>query len=150
MTISLAHVTSSANLQSIRRKGLNANTCLSASESLTDYYAETVEDDGDTPVTLGIELSSLDASLLMPDINGIEEPIMSVVRAISGCRDEEALYDAWMNSNQDFKASLDLIGSVVYSGAISPHLVSVIDENTGEWKPLISKERAHESPSPGF
>lgn len=150
MSIRLTHVTSSDNLQSIMRKGLHAHTCLSASDSLTEYYAETIEDDGDTPVTFGVELSSLNESLLLPDINGIEEPIMSVVRGISGCRDEEALYDAWMNSTQDFKASLELIGSVVFSDTISPNLVSVVDQNTGEWKPLISRERAVESPSPGF
>ena len=136
----LKHVTSNDNIPSIIRSGLRAHTCLSGNDGLTEYYAETIEDDDEIPVILGIDPDKLDHTLLQPDINGVEEPIMSLVRGISNCRDEEALYDAWMGSTQDWHASLKLIGSVSYSGIIASLAIQILDQNTGVWSPLITRE----------
>lgn len=142
------HVTSSTNIRSIMKSGLNAHTCFSGNDELSDYYAETIEDEDAIPVTLVVEVASLDKNLLLPDINGIEEPIMTIVRGISNCRDEEALYDAWMDSTQDWVASLNLIGSIVYGGTVDPLLIQVLDPNTGDLKPLISIEPEADEISP--
>ncbi|WP_122530951.1 hypothetical protein [Pseudomonas viridiflava] len=118
----LYHVTAKSNIPSIRNEGLRAGAYLSALDNLTHYYAETIKDEGQTPVTLKIATKDLDPTALEPDYHGIEEPILTVVRSHLGMGyncDEDWIYGKWMESEQDFVSSLALIGSVRYASAIS-------------------------------
>jgi hypothetical protein len=146
------HVTSSTKLQSIAENGLNKGSYLSALESLVDYYAETIEDEGQKPVVLVVNDAGLSERFMQPDFNGIEEPIMSVVRRHTHFRNEEELFDAWESSNQGWKDSVSLVGSVCYHEVIPPQHLLAIDLSTGRTvdfvAKLTSKEKLLESPSP--
>lgn len=86
---------------------------------LAEYYAEAVEDDGFQPVILKISLANLDQALLEPDHPGIEEPITTVLAST-----EDLVLQAWENSDQSWRASLDLIGSLRHRGPIAASLLS--------------------------
>lgn len=108
------HVTSTAKLASIRKEGLRQGSYWTISMPLAEYYAETVEDEGEDPIILVMPLALLAEQDRTADHNGISEPIMSVVREISGLSTEQQIWSAWEASNQSSQASVDLIGSFVF------------------------------------
>ncbi|MDU8350884.1 hypothetical protein RYA05_03130 [Pseudomonas syringae pv. actinidiae] len=118
------HVTSTAKLASIRKEGLRHGSYWTISMPLAEYYAETVEDEGEDPIILVMPLALLAEQDRTADHNGISEPIMSVVREISGLSTEQQVWNAWEASSQSSQASVDLIGSFVFINPIpSDHLL---------------------------
>lgn len=117
----LYHVTAKSNLAAIAKEGLRARTYLAADEDLSDYYLETVRDEGGVPVILQVSLFALDESLLNPDMPGIEEPISTILDM-----SENAVQDAWGNSDGTWRASLDIVKSVRYDGVIPPDAILVV------------------------
>jgi hypothetical protein len=110
----LYHATSVDKLLNIVKTGqLNKGSYWAANQNVHRYYMETVKDDGDAPVALTIDLSSLSPSFLIPDFNGIEEPLTYTLKTT-----EEQVWDEWANSTKDWQASLDIIGTVVYNDII--------------------------------
>lgn len=94
---------------------------LSSLKNLCDYYAETIEDEGQAPFKIKIPARNLNLMAFEPDHEGLEEPILSVVRTHLGAGyecNEEWVYEKSLKSNQDYEACLALIGSVRYAAAI--------------------------------
>jgi len=129
MTPVAYHVTSIAKLASIRKHGLHASSYWTVSMPLAQYYCETVEDEGEEPVILVVPLAQLPESNRIPDHNGIEEPIMSVVREISGLFNEAQIWSAWDSSDKDWLTSMHLIGSFVVTAPVAPERLLVMNED---------------------
>lgn len=124
----LFHVTPISNLPSIQKEGLRPGAYLSALADLTKYYAETVKDEGEVPVIIKIPFDRLDVAALEPDYPGIEEPILTIIRPnlnVGNECDEDWIYGRWVESEQDFQASLELIGSVRYSAHIPVKILDI-------------------------
>lgn len=47
---------------------------------ISDYHAETIADEGETPVSIAVDVSALDEAYIEPDVPSIKEPIMTVLR----------------------------------------------------------------------
>ena len=132
----LYHATSRANLDSIRAEGLRPGAYLAEDEALADYYLETIADEGASPVLLRVALANIPVSSLAPDMPGLEEPIMTVVRARSGLRDEEAVWKAWESAHPRHAGRcLELIGSCRCVAPLPPSVVQIRDD-AGCWQPL--------------
>lgn len=116
----LYHVTSKSNIGHIQTEGIRAGSYFVSEEweSIVDYYKETVEDEGDVPVVLAVELESLDAKALAPDQNGIDEPLTFTL----GMKESE-VKKAWRLSNKDWESSMQIIGTCRYSKTIDPSLI---------------------------
>jgi hypothetical protein len=84
---------------------------------ISEYYIETVEDDGDEGVVLEANLNDFDEAMLEPDYEGIEEPITGVVG-----KSEDQIWSEWEASGKTWRDSLRIIGSVRYRGIIKPRL----------------------------
>jgi len=97
----LYHVTSRGNLAAILQQGITP-TSYWAIEEVCDYYAE----DFDDPITFGIDLSRISDPI--PDQPGIDEP---VTFPTMGKREAE-VHDEWENSNQTWRDSLEIVGSI--------------------------------------
>lgn len=111
----LYHATSLDKLLTIVKTGqLNKGSYWAANEKVHRYYMETVKDDGDTPVAITIDFSVLSQDSLLPDLNGIDEPLTYTLKTT-----EEKVWEEWANSNKDWLASMDIIGTVVYNDVIS-------------------------------
>lgn len=125
----LYSATSHAKLPSILQSGMRPPSYWTPHYELVDYYADTVRDEGDQPVILAVSLDRFDAGSFAPDMPSIEEPINSFVRSLHGFGSrlipdpydpdehldiEEWVLKSWEHSAQDYKASLDIVGSVVY------------------------------------
>lgn len=131
----LYHATPARALPSIAREGLRAGCYLAADEALLAYYVETIEDGGEDAVVLRVDASALEQVSLAPDRPGLDEPIMTTVRARSGLADEEAVWQAWQQGAMDAAACLALIGSCRCEAAIPPHLLQV-ERDSGCWAGL--------------
>lgn len=116
----LYHVTAHKNLRSILAEGLRACTYLASTDELIRYYTETVRDDGDRPVVLGIALADLDSAQLEPDYPGLEEPITSAIEL-----DEDGVMAAWEATDGTWSDCLALIGSARYQACIRPDCIFV-------------------------
>lgn len=117
----LYHVTPDANLPGILRDGLRAGSCWGTGD-MADYYAGVIADEGDRPVQLAIRLSDLQrlcASAgvdLQPDQGSIDEPITTALEM-----DEDEVWEAWEESDGDWKASLEIGGALKMPAAIAAH-----------------------------
>jgi len=129
----LRHVTSVSKLESIRAEGLRSGAYLTDNDDIESYYIETVQDEGEEPVVLAVDLSSLDKKSLKPDQPGIDEPIMTALDM-----DEEEIWEEWENTRRkDWKACLELIGTVMYAQAIPPEVILVCDGD--DMRPLVDQ-----------
>lgn len=124
MTTILWHVTSADCIESIRENGLLAGSYWAADEELSDYYVETVKDEGKDAVVLQVNMADLYSGHLAPDRPGIAEPISTVIG-----KSESAIWSEWERSAKDARASLEIVSSVQYMHAISPHLLCIVDGN---------------------
>lgn len=112
----LYHVTSAENVEACLQ-GMRPGSYW-CTDDILDYYIETVEDEGDEAVVLTITLDELDASLLIPDHNGIEEPVTYSTMGKS----EKEVWAEWKASDKSWEASLEIVGSVYYNGVVKPRL----------------------------
>jgi len=127
----LRHVTAASKLDSIGTEGLRAGAYLTDNDDIEAYYIETVQDEGEEAVILAVDLSSLDKKALKPDQPGIDEPITTALDM-----DEEEIWEEWENTKRkDWKACLELIGSVMYAKAIPPEVIFVCEGD--EMRPLL-------------
>jgi hypothetical protein len=78
------------------------------------YYAETIRDEGKRPVFVIAKICAFDQAQLEPDMPGIEEPLTFTLKM-----SEEEVWDAWKATDGSWQASLNLIGSVAYRGALA-------------------------------
>lgn len=120
----LYHATAEKNLDSIFTDGMKPNSYWTSSIAILDYYIETIKDDDDIPVVLVIDLSMLNENSILPDYNGLYEPITSVL----GMSEEEIINEWHNNSNKTWKDSLELIYTVQYEKSIKPSLLHIDSE----------------------
>lgn len=109
--ITLYHVAPSHARDSIQKDGIRPVSYWSCREEIANYYAETIKDDGDTPVTYEVALSKLDPTLIEPDYEGIEEPLTHTLKM-----SEDEVWDEWSGSDQTWQDCLEIIGSIRYQG----------------------------------
>lgn len=109
----LYHATSRERADAFLKDGIPAHVSYWGVEEIAAYYAETVADEGATPVILSVALEDLDETLLLPDMPGVEEPIATVI----GCRERD-VHAAWSACTGTWRDSLDIIGSVSFTGAV--------------------------------
>lgn len=119
----LYSTTATDNLPSIIATGLRAGSYWTSDEDVANYYASTVEDDGQVPVCLKIRLSALAAAHLAPDLNGIEEPLTYTL----GLREDD-IKGQWSASDQGWQDSLDIIKTVRFMQAISADALAIEDD----------------------
>lgn len=119
------HATSIKNIESILKNGINIGSYITIIESLAEYYAETIEDEGNEAVILVFESENIKNLILNPDYIGLEEPINTVLKENFEDYDEDSLWDNWIESNQDGNASIELIGSARIGVIIEPKHLSI-------------------------
>lgn len=128
----LIHVTSQENYESILRDGtMRDGSYWSNSDSISDYYAECILDEDETPVYLEVEVDDLDQNLLEPDHPSISEPIMTALREHHGWGrniGEEHVWDEWKTKGGTWQDSLDLVGSVIYRLPIPADKLSISED----------------------
>ena len=115
----LYHATARRNLPSIMEEGLRPVAYIGR-EDIAEYYAETVQDEGEEAVLLEIDPTCLDRLRLEPDYPGLEEPL-SYTLGMS----EEDILDQWSECPDTWQASLELIGSFRCLDTIPPEALSV-------------------------
>lgn len=117
----LYHVTPAKNLASILADGLRGGAYLARGDGgLPEYYAETIQDEGETPVTLCVHIENIQEKFLLPDMPGIEEPITLVIE-----KSEDDVMDEWSASKGRWHDCFKIIGSVKYADAISSNALMV-------------------------
>lgn len=121
------HAVSKNKIPYIVRSGLFIGTYITRLEALADYYAETIEDEGNEAVILCFDSTDIDLKL-NPDFAGLEEPISTVLKSELGIYlDEDELWDEWEATNQTGDDCMDLIGSARLGVIISPDRLLVSD-----------------------
>ncbi|HIH2751011.1 TPA: hypothetical protein ACYLN4_006837 [Burkholderia lata] len=118
----LFHITVRTKLDCIAREGMRRKSYWSESGGLLGYYEETVEDEGEDPVTLAVFRHALISQFLEPDYPGIEEPITTVVG-----KSEDEVHSEWSASDQKWNDSLIIVGSLRYSEIIPARDLFVLD-----------------------
>lgn len=119
------HSTSIKNIESIFKNGLSIGSYITVIEALAEYYAETIEDDGDEAVILTFDSEHIKNLILNPDHIGLEEPINTVLKENFENYDKNTLWSDWLDSNQDGNASIELIGSARIGVIIEPKYLSI-------------------------
>jgi hypothetical protein len=118
------HATSRKNLKSIVKKGIKPHSYWTNNSALADYYAETIEDDDEEPVIIGVRFEVFDENFLNPDFPGIDEPISTAIN-----KNSSIVYHEWETSNRTWEDSLDIIGSICYHQSIMPLSIFIFDIN---------------------
>lgn len=135
----LVHVTSAKNLGEIAQSGLRTRSYFidpahDSGESLIDYYAETIQDEGDEPVVLLVPEDAFDPALFEADLPGIEEPI-TVALGMS----EGDVFEEWEASDKTAEDSRRIIGSFRYAGTIQPESIQIAQDGYEVGEPLTLK-----------
>ena len=113
--LKLYHATDRKNLKSIMENGLK-NPYLSNDMTVTKYYAEEFKNS----VILAVII--VNTSNLIPDFNGIDEPLTYTLR-----KKEEDIWEEWEKSDKTWKNSLEIIHTVQYKGIIEPKYIKLLD-----------------------
>lgn len=122
--VTVYHATDLMSLASISSQGLRPGSFVTTIPELADYYAETVEDEGKTPVVLTMSVRQ-SPDFWLPDNEGIEEPISGVLRDAMPGFNEQALDGRWNESGKSGLDSLAFIGSAKISRAITKEFIQV-------------------------
>jgi hypothetical protein len=123
--VRLHHATTTDVADALMRDGFDARQSHWGTEEVSDYYAETVDDENpeDEPskrsAVISVLLSDLDPALLGVDQPAVDEPICSAI----GMKESE-VHEAWALCDGTWQDSLEIAGSVVYRGSISPSLLT--------------------------
>lgn len=131
----LFHATKLDALSSIAEEGLHELSYWSDDDSVCAYYSETIEEEGDTPVILVIDLDDLvrlvGNDAMEPDQPGIDEPITGALEMR-----EEEVWEAWDESDQDWRASLEIVHSMRVRAPIPANVLRVLDAQNDETSSL--------------
>lgn len=101
------HVTEERFVGSIRKSGLRGGSYWANSPELVKYYGQCIEQEGQKPVILEARLADLLDLFPEPDRPGLEEPITCAIGM-----GEEEVWEQWEKTEMDWKACLELIGSI--------------------------------------
>lgn len=100
---------SSRHLPQIMQHGVNAPSYWGTQEVASYYAMEASQKIGGDPVILKVALDRFDTTMLDPDNNSLDTPLLSVLDY-----DESEIADEWENSEKDWTDSLRIVGAVVY------------------------------------
>lgn len=128
MSPTLYHATNINNLASIAREGMRAGSYWASNDDVHNYYGSVVRDEGHEDVTLTVALGDLLAAWLQPDWNGIEAPLCFTLGM-----DEDEIRELWDGSSQDWRASLEIIGTLKYGAVIPPDKIYYEGERLTDW-----------------
>lgn len=117
----LYHATPSQNVEDIRANGFRAGSYW-GTFTIASYYGEDISDNGDKVHMFMVPLSAFNKNHLVPDYNGIEEPLTYTLGM-----SEEDVHEMWYGGEQTWKDCLELIGSVRYEIPVPPSIISDID-----------------------
>lgn len=133
------HVAARANLASIMANGLRPGSYLVLDDrtEISDFYAETVTDEGQVPVVIEVDASNLPPENFAPDTNSIEEPLTHTLQMT-----EDDVQEAWAGSGCTWLDSIEIIGTCRYMNAIPTACLHVQGEPTPEPQPAVAPRRA--------
>ncbi len=116
------HATSSQNAERILAEGMREGSYWSAVPELADYYEETVEEDGDTPVVL--KLAEHLITRFSPDVDhcSVAEPITEAIG-----KSEAQVEEEWAECEGTWEDSVKIVGSVRLMAPI-PASEIIVDE----------------------
>lgn len=123
--VRLYHATSTDVADALMRDGFSDRQSHWGTEDISEYYAETVDDEneedapGGRSAVVSVLLSDLDPALLGVDQPAVDEPICSAI----GMKESE-VHEAWDQCDGTWQDSLEIAGSVVYRGSVSPSLLT--------------------------
>lgn len=127
----LFHATKRDALSSIAEEGLRELSYWSDNDSVCAYYSETIKEEGDESVILVIDLDALvrlvGNDAIEPDHPGIDEPITGALD-----KREEEIWEAWDESRQDWRDSLEIIHSLRVRAPIPVSAMRILDVQTDE------------------
>jgi hypothetical protein len=122
-SVALYHVTSNDLLASIVANGVNAPSYWTNDEDVADYYAETISDEGKSPVTVTTHLHLLDERALQPDMESIAEPITGAIG-----KSEEEVAEEWSDAERgDWRDSLRIVMSIRVIAVVPADRIWVAD-----------------------
>ena len=129
------HVTARENLASILANGLRPGAYLVIGDrtEISDYYAETVTDEGKAPVVIEVDAANLPPENFAPDFNGIEEPLTHTLQMT-----EDDVREAWAGSGGTWHDSIELIGTCRYMSVIPAACLQVQGEPTPDPQPAVA------------
>lgn len=118
----LYHVSAFDALDSILAEGLHECSYW-CTDGLVDYYQETIEDEGRTPIVLRMEISAVAELLPEPDDNSIAEPISTCLPLSEG-----EVHLAWSAAEGTWQDALAIVGSIRLRAPVPASLL-VLDED---------------------
>lgn len=126
------YATSANKAVRIAQQGLVGGTNLVATKELACYHLGKAADDGADTLLLAIDASMLDLSKMQPDRSAIDAPITSAIG-----RTEGHVHTRWLESEKDWKASLEIVQSVLYVADIPTTAIQIVDRE-GAFLPLAT------------
>lgn len=103
----LLHTTSTDILERLANDGFTGISYWARPGAVSDYYAETVQDEDKQPATVRLPLSVLAAFGPEPDRPGLEEPLTHPLNMT-----EEEVWEQWEETGQTWQECLELIESI--------------------------------------
>jgi hypothetical protein len=113
----LYHATSLKRREKIRENGLKPGSYLGEYD-IAIYYAGTYEDNGKDADLIAIPLSAIAHLNLVPDQNGIDEPLVATLATT-----QDEVLSEWEEGDKTWQDSLDLIRSLRCLDRIPPDLI---------------------------
>jgi hypothetical protein len=110
----LYHASPERYVESITREGI-LPTSYWGTERIAEYYAEDIRENGEEAHIFRVPFRDFDEANLEPDLPGLEEPLTYTLGM-----SEEEVWDEWADSAKDWNASLEIVGSVRYTGIVRP------------------------------
>jgi len=109
----LFSATAASSLESILKEGLRRGSYWTNDDDVSAYYAETIEDEGMSPVIIQVSLSALSAEYCRPDHNGLVEPLTYTLG-----KSQEDVALAWESSEKKWEDSMEIIHSIRYHAVV--------------------------------
>jgi hypothetical protein len=130
----LLHTTSVDVMEGIANQGLLEMSYWARPGAISDYYAETVTDEGKQPIALRLPLSILATFQPEPDHPGLEEPLTYTLGM-----SEDEVWRQWSHTGETWQECLDLIESIRVRAAIP---AEILIEHNPQLNDFISMEVA--------
>lgn len=112
------HVTCRKHLDGIRQDGLKERSYWATDERVRDYYVETIQDEGEHPLVIGVPMEVLERYDPEPDHPGLEEPLTHTLKM-----GEDEIWEEWEQTDQSWQACVDLIGSFRLKSSIPAEII---------------------------
>lgn len=117
----LYHVIRARDLENVARHGLPEGSSLTSLPEVVKHFKAAIEQDGQSPIVLVVDLDALDPDRLSPDMSALGSPMEGVLGM-----SREAVQDAWDNSGGSWGDSMEIAGSAVYLDEIEANQLFVL------------------------